>query len=84
LLPQLLAGDPLALVNLGVLLLLASPGVSLLVAIATYASARNWRYAGIAALVGAILLLSLLLSLLGADKAFQSWVQSWVNPVQGR
>src|SRR5207253_843597 len=82
--PELLAGDALALVNLGVLLLLAAPGVSLLVAMVTYAAGRNWRYAGIAALVGAILLLSLALSLLGADKAFQSWLQSWVNPVQGR
>jgi len=84
LLPELLAGNPLALVNLGVLLLLAAPGVSLLVAIATFAASRNWRYAGIATLVAAILLLSLVLSLLGFDKVIQSWVQSWINPVQGR
>jgi uncharacterized membrane protein len=60
---ELLALNPLALLNLGVLLLLATPGITLLAEIATYAAARNWRYAGIAALVGAILLLSLAISL---------------------
>src|SRR5438874_1911898 len=41
LLPELFAGNPLALVNLGVLLLLAAPGFSLLVVIITYAASRN-------------------------------------------
>lgn len=62
-LPELLALNPLALLNLGVILLLATPGVTLLAEIITFAAARNWRYAGIAALIGAILLLSLALSL---------------------
>src|SRR5690348_13291774 len=63
LLPELFGGNPLALLNLGVVLLLATPGVTLLAEIATYASARNWRYAGISAFIGVILLLSLALSL---------------------
>lgn len=63
LLPELFALNPLALLNLGVVLLLATPGVTLLASIGTYVMARNWRYAGIAALIGAILLLSLGLSL---------------------
>ncbi len=60
---ELLALNPLALLNLGVLLLLATPGITLLAEIVTYAAARNWRYAGVAVLVGAILLVSLALSL---------------------
>ena len=59
---ELLALNPLALLNLGVLLLLATPGVTLLVEIATYAAARNWRFAGIASLVGILLLISLAIS----------------------
>jgi uncharacterized membrane protein len=62
-LPELFALNPLALLNLGVLLLLITPGVTLLTQIATYAAARNWRFAGIATLVAAILLLSLAISL---------------------
>ena len=60
---QLLIGNPLALVNLGVLLLLATPAVTLLGEIITFAAARNWRYAAIAALVGAILLLGFAMSM---------------------
>jgi uncharacterized membrane protein len=60
---ELLALNPLALVNLGVLLLLATPGITLLSEIATYTITRNWRFAGIAALIGLILILSLALSL---------------------
>ena len=61
--PELVALNPLALINLGVLLLLATPAFTLIAEIMTYASARNWRYAGIAALVSSILLLSLALSM---------------------
>ena len=60
---ELVALHPLALLNLGVVLLLATPGVTLLAQIVTYAAARNWRFAGIAALVGVLLLISLALSL---------------------
>jgi|GEM_PF-1961885 len=60
---ELMALHPLALLNLGVLLLLATPGVTLLAQIATYAAARNWRFAGIASFVGVLLLLSLAISL---------------------
>src|SRR5438105_14836575 len=60
---EALAGNPLALLNLGVLLLLATPGITLLAEIAAYAAARNWRYAGIASIVALILLLSVALSL---------------------
>jgi uncharacterized membrane protein len=61
-LAELLAGNPLALVNLGVVLLLATPGITLLTQIVSYAAARNRLYAGIASLVAAILLLSLVLA----------------------
>jgi uncharacterized membrane protein len=60
--PQLAAGNPLALLNLGIILLLATPGVTLLLEIVSYALARNWRYVLIASIVGAILLLSIALS----------------------
>lgn len=60
---ELFALHPLALLNLGVVLLLATPGVTLLAQIAAYVAARNWRFAGIATLVGILLLLSLTLSL---------------------
>ncbi len=56
---QLLAGNPLALLNLGVLLLLATPGITLLVEIIAYVMDRNWRYVLISSIVGAILLLSI-------------------------
>jgi len=62
-LPELLAGNPLALLNLGVVLLLATPGVTLLAQIASFIAARNWRFAGIAATVAGILLLSLAISM---------------------
>jgi uncharacterized membrane protein len=61
--PELLAGNPLALLNLGVVLLLVTPGVTLLAQIAGYVADRNWRFAGIATCVAAILLLSLAISL---------------------
>jgi uncharacterized membrane protein len=61
--PQLLAGNPLALLNLGVIVLLATPGVTLFVEIVSYAIARNWRYVIVSSIVGAILLLSIALSL---------------------
>lgn len=63
LISELLALNPLALLNLGVLLLLATPGVTLLAQIVTFAIDGNWRYVGITCLVGAILLLSLALSM---------------------
>jgi uncharacterized membrane protein len=62
-LPELLAGNPLALLNLGVVLLLVTPGVTLLTQIAGYVADRNWRFAGIATCVATILLLSLAISL---------------------
>jgi uncharacterized membrane protein len=60
---ELFALNPLALMNLGVLLLLATPGVMLLALVITYALARNWRYAAIGAFVGLVLILSVVLSL---------------------
>lgn len=62
-LPELLALNPLALLNLGVLLLLATPGLTLLSQLITFSLARNYRFAAITALVGAILLVSLSISL---------------------
>lgn len=63
LVPEMIALNPLALINLGVLLLLATPASTLVAEMITYAAERNWRYAGIAALVSSILLLSLALSM---------------------
>ena len=60
--PELQAGNPLALINLGVLLLLATPGITLLSAIVTFAAEGNRRFAGIALLIGLVLVLSLALS----------------------
>lgn len=60
---ELLALNPLALLNLGVLLLLATPGITLLTQIITFAIDGNWRYVAITSLVGAILLLSLAISM---------------------
>jgi uncharacterized membrane protein len=62
-LSELVAGNPLALLSLGVLLLLATPGLTLLVEIATFAADRNWRYVGIASIVGVILLISIAVSM---------------------
>jgi uncharacterized membrane protein len=62
-LPELFAGHALALLNLGIVLLLATPGVTLLALIVTFGAARNRLYMGVSALVGAILLLSLAISL---------------------
>jgi uncharacterized membrane protein len=59
---EFLALNPLALLNLGVLMLLATPGITLLTEIVTYAAARNWRFAGIASVVGILLLISLAIS----------------------
>jgi uncharacterized membrane protein len=60
---ELLALNPLALLNMGVLLLLATPGITLLTQIVTFGVDGNWRYVGITSLVGAVLLLSLALSM---------------------
>jgi uncharacterized membrane protein len=60
---ELAALNPLALLNTGIALLLATPGVTLLIQIAAYLAARNYRWAGIASLVAFILLLSLAISL---------------------
>ncbi|MDQ6694574.1 MAG: DUF1634 domain-containing protein [Chloroflexota bacterium] len=64
LLPRLMALDPSAFLNLGVLLLLITPTATLLCQIGAHSIARTWRYAGIAILVGAILLLGLTISIL--------------------
>jgi uncharacterized membrane protein len=60
---ELVAGNPLALVSLGVFLLLATPGVTLFAEIVAFALDRNWIYVAISALVGFLLSLSLVLSL---------------------
>lgn len=59
---ELAAGNPLALLNLGLLLLLLTPGTALLVQLLAFALSRNWRFACIAALLGAIILLSISIS----------------------
>lgn len=60
----MLAGNPDAVLSLGLLLLLASPGVTLLASMVTFAAARNWRFAGLAAISAGILLLSVVIALL--------------------
>jgi uncharacterized membrane protein len=60
---ELMALNPLALLNIGIVLLLATPGITLLAQIAAYLAARNYRWAGIASLIALILLLSLAISL---------------------
>ena len=60
---ELAAFNPLALLNTGVILLLATPGMTLLALLAAYLVARNYRWAGIAVGVALILLLSLAISL---------------------
>lgn len=54
--------DPLAASALGLVLLMATPGLAVAVAIPAFVAARDYRYAGIAALVLAMLLVSLLLA----------------------
>ena len=54
--------DPLAVSALGLALLMATPGLAVAVAIPAFVAARDFRYAGIASLVLAMLLVSLLLS----------------------
>lgn len=60
---ELAALNPLALLNLGIVMLIATPAVMLLSQIIGYARAQNWRWAGIAGLIGLILLISLAASL---------------------
>lgn len=60
---QLAALNPLALINLGVFLLLATPGITLLVAIVSYARTGNRTYTAIAAVIAAVLILSLAISM---------------------
>ena len=59
----MLAGNPDAVLSLGLLLLLASPGVTLLASMVTFVVARNWRFAGLAAISAGILLLSVAIAL---------------------
>jgi uncharacterized membrane protein len=47
---------------LGLVLLMATPGLAVAVAIPAFVAARDFRYAGIASLVLAMLLVSLLLA----------------------
>jgi uncharacterized membrane protein len=54
--------DPLAVSALGLVLLMATPGLAVAVAIPAFVAARDFRYAGIASLVLAMLLVSLLLA----------------------
>jgi len=54
--------DPLALSALGLVLLMATPGAAVTLAIPGFLAARDFRYATIAALVLTMLLVSLLLA----------------------
>ncbi|HVF99214.1 MAG TPA: DUF1634 domain-containing protein [Chloroflexia bacterium] len=61
--PELLALNPLALINVGVLLLLATPGITLVAQFVAFALARNWIYAGITAFISVAIGFSVALSL---------------------
>ncbi len=54
-------GDPLAVIALGLLLLLATPVLRVAVSVITFALERDWLYTGITLLVLAILVLSFVL-----------------------
>lgn len=59
---ELGALNPLALLNAGILLLLATPGVTLIAQIAAFLTNGNLRWAGIATVVALMLLTSLLIA----------------------
>jgi uncharacterized membrane protein len=54
-------GNPLALIALGLLILLATPTLRVVISIVTFAIERDWLYTAITALVLLILLVSFLL-----------------------
>jgi uncharacterized membrane protein len=59
-------GDPLTIIAVGLLLLLATPFVRVLVSIVAFAVERDWVFAGITTLVLLILVVSFLLGKVGA------------------
>ncbi len=59
-------GDPLAVIALGLLILLATPTLRVIISIGTFALERDWLYTAITALVLLILLVSFLLGSGGA------------------
>lgn len=59
-------GDPLAIIALGLLILLATPVLRVAVSIVAFALERDWRYTAITTLVLAILIVSFLLGRGGA------------------
>jgi uncharacterized membrane protein len=59
-------GDPLAIIALGLLVLLATPVLRVAVSVVTFALERDWRYTAITLLVLAILVLSFFLGKGGA------------------
>jgi uncharacterized membrane protein len=60
---ELAAGNPLALLDLGVLALLATPAITVAAVTLAFSAARNWRFAALSLLIFAVLLLSVALSL---------------------
>lgn len=60
---EVLSGNPLAVVSVGVVLLLFTPAATLLSMIITYAAAKNWRFVWFAVAIGLIILLGLAISL---------------------
>lgn len=59
-------GDPISIIALGLMLLLATPVVRVAVSIFAFALERDWRYVAITALVLAILIASFMLGKGGA------------------
>jgi len=60
--PEVLAGsarlEPLALINLGILVLMATPVLRVIIAIVGFALERRWRFVGVSGLVFAMLMIS--------------------------
>lgn len=63
---DLLTGDPLAIIMLGLILLLLTPVLRVIVSIGAFALERDWRYVAITSLVLIILIISFLLGKGGA------------------
>ena len=61
--PELLAGNPLALTSLGIVLLLLTPGLTVFTSAITYARARAWPFVGLSAAIALILMVGVALSL---------------------
>ncbi len=54
--------QPLAIVNLGILVLIATPVARVIIAIAGFALQRRWRFVGVSSFVFLVLMVSILIA----------------------